>query len=161
MPLQLLELGADNVPLLRTLYHLYLYDLNNYSDSYRLTGAGTWEPDYLTYWLEGHEGCNVFLFMQDAQPAGFAMVGRRPFPYRQDDCDQRLCEFFVPRFLRRTGIGTMAARLVFQHFGGAWELLVLPRNQPALHFWRHLLAETNGMTESETREGIRFQFHWH
>jgi predicted acetyltransferase len=54
--------------------------------------------------------------------------------------DHALAEFFILRKYRRLGIGSQAAKLVFERFPGRWEMAVMKNNRPALSFWRCTIA---------------------
>ncbi|HEX7152002.1 MAG TPA: GNAT family N-acetyltransferase [Thermoanaerobaculia bacterium] len=125
---------------LRNVYPLYLHDLSEYSrDMYVLNDRGEWEPDYLPSWFS-EAGAYPLVICEEGVRVGFALVGRKPYPWRSSDCDQRLSEFFILRAHRRSGIGTRAAKAVFAAFDGVWELYELPRNEAAIRFWRGVIA---------------------
>jgi len=145
---------------LQNVYPLYLHDISEFDASrYRLTTSGHWSPDYLPYWLE-HSFCLPLVALASDDPIGFAFVGRPPFPFMSASCDFRLCEFFVLRAYRRTGLGRMIALEVFSKMPGIWELVVLSRNMKAAQFWREVLplACTARPRESSDANGFHFLF---
>ena len=50
-----------------------------------------------------------------------------------------MAEFFVMRKYRRTGVGTDAARAIFERFPGAWQVREEEANVGAIHFWRRAI----------------------
>jgi predicted acetyltransferase len=131
--------GDADLDALRRLYPLYLHDLSEFTEHYRLDEEGRWQPSYIDDWL-GREGTHSLLVRQDRAAVGFALVGQPPFPYMPSDVDHRLAEFFVARPYRRAGVGRAAAEVVLAAFRGRWQLEVVPRNSAALAFWRRVLA---------------------
>jgi predicted acetyltransferase len=136
---------------LRNLYPLYLHDLSQWSTHYRLDEDGRWQPSYVDDFLSRPD-CAAFLIREDGAAAGFAWVGGGDFPRKRPDRDWRLAEFFVAAPFRRRGIGRAAAARVLDAFVGAWQLEVIDGNEPALAFWRGVLAERGPYAE-EPGEG--------
>jgi predicted acetyltransferase len=143
---------------LQRTYPLYLGELSEYDDSkYHLTADGHWEPDYLPYWLE-QPFCLPLVAVAENVPVGFAFVGQPPFPFMSASCDFRLCEFFVLRELRRSGLGRRIAVALLSSKVGAWELVVLPRNTAAAAFWRVVLPLVSTAQPAETRSESELHF---
>jgi predicted acetyltransferase len=142
---------------LRNVYPLYLHDLSEFDATYQLTSNGIWEPDYLPYWFE-HPFCLHFVAFADGVPVGFAFVGQSPFPFMSPSCDFRLCEFFVLRKHRRTGLGRHIALELFSKLHGVWELVVLTRNTAAARFWRVVLPLASSEAPSEGTDGPEIHF---
>jgi predicted acetyltransferase len=152
--------GADGVcNWLRNVYSAYLHDLSEFDAQYELMPNGIWVPDYLPYWLE-QPFCLPLIAFADGVPVGFAFVGKPPFPFMSPSSDFRLCEFFVVRKHRRTGLGRNIALALFSKMRGVWELVVLPRNTTAAKFWRVVLplASNQSPLESADVSGIHFVF---
>jgi predicted acetyltransferase len=90
-----------------------------------------------------------FLLRVDGRLAGFAIVdsGSR---LSGDQGVFDMAEFFVARTARRRGVGAAAARALFDHFGGRWEVRQTAENLPALAFWRAVIADYTGGTFTES-----------
>ncbi len=145
---------------LRHVYSFYLHDLSQFAaDEYRLSARGHWEPDHLPYWLS-QPFCYPLVLKAGDAPVGFAFVGQEPFPFMSPGVRFRLAEFFVLRAHRRFGVGRAAALAVFAYCIGSFELTVLPRNAPALAFWRAVLpqAAATPIIESTASGLVRFAF---
>lgn len=57
------------------------------------------------------------------------------------DNDFGMGQFFVMKRYRRLGVGTRAARFIFDQFRGRWEVGQMPLNFAAQAFWRRTIAE--------------------
>ena len=141
----------DERDAVRRLYPLYLHDLSQWSTHYRLDGSGRWQPSYVDDFLS-RKHCTAFLAREAGSAAGFAWVGGGDFPRKRPDRDWRLAEFFVAAPFRRRGLGAEAARRVLDAFDGTWQLEVIDGNEPALAFWRRVLA-TRGPFDEEPGDG--------
>ncbi|CAM2069353.1 hypothetical protein SCOR_28540 [Sulfidibacter corallicola] len=152
------SLDRENEAWLRGAYPLYLHDLSEYGGDYRLDASGVWQPNYLDYWTNPAHPVLVDLIRVDGHFVGFSMVGHHHFPFKHEAIDYKICEFFVLRRARRTGIGCKAARAIWEDRPGSWELAVLRHNQPALAFWRAVLADLPRAEETPSEHDILFRF---
>jgi predicted acetyltransferase len=50
-----------------------------------------------------------------------------------------MADFFVVRRHRRDGVGTEAARQIWNRFPGRWEIRVMESNKAAYKFWAHAI----------------------
>ena len=131
-------------------YPFYLHDLSAFDDSYyTLDDRGLWSPDHLPGWLQ-EDTDHPFILLESGRRVGFALVNQAPSPHMQPGMDFRMSEFFVLRSYRGQGIGRRAVFTLFDRFRGKWEIFELPRNEPAIRFWRGAIgaygryAETSG-----------------
>ena len=128
--------------LFRGMYSLYLHDLSEFTDFYKLNADGQWLPDYLPTWLDcNNPEVKPFLFWRGTTPIGFALVGAKPFPYMSAGIDYRMSEFFILRAYRRGGVGRAGAKQVFEMLPGRWEIVQLSENKSATTFWLRSLQE--------------------
>ena len=142
---------------LTNVYPFYLHDLSEFDDGYyRLSNDGRWEPDHLPSWL-ADDTDYPFIIRTPRGRVGFALVNAAPSPHIMPGADYRLSEFFVLRAFRRTGVGRRAAVALFDRFRGVWEIRELPRNGPAITFWRAVIGEYAGRQyeETTTHEEVR------
>jgi predicted acetyltransferase len=131
--------------LVRNLIPLYLHDLSAFTDFYDVDDAGVFFPDYLSEWLDHPSPLTHPFTIHDAgRLAGFALVAEAPYPHMSPARDFRMCEFFVLNRARRRGVGRAAALQLFARFQGVWEVSELPRNEPAVRFWRRVIGEHTG-----------------
>jgi len=126
---------------LTNVYPFYLHDLSEFDEHYyRLNDRGLWEPDHLASWLQDDTD-HPLIIRQSETRVGFALVNQAPSADVMPGFRFRLAEFFILNRYRRTGIGLRAAQALFDRFRGRWQLSVLPRNAPAIAFWRRVLGD--------------------
>jgi predicted acetyltransferase len=142
---------------LRRLVPLYVHDLSQWTDHYRLDEDGRWQPDYLDDFL-ARPDCAAYLLREDGAAAGFAWVGGGDFPHKADDRDWRLAEFFVAAPFRRRGLGRAAASDVLDAHAGSWQLEVVDGNDAALAFWRDVLGRRGPFVEAVGDGDTVFRF---
>lgn len=89
------------------------------------------------------------VILKNERRVGFALVSRPP-RHERVPVDYRMAEFFVTARSRRLGVGRDAAKLIFNRFGGRWEICEFQHNEPSVAFWRSVVAEYTGGRFSET-----------
>jgi len=137
----------DDREWIRVIYRDYLSELS-VSKSGLFPALGEWdarESEFLAGWFSDHAS-HPFVILSHGVRVGFALVTRPPGSTRL-----RLSEFFVASAARRRGIGRSAALLLFNRFGGAWEIVEDEQNRAALAFWRSVIATLTGGRYRETR----------
>jgi predicted acetyltransferase len=135
MRVTLRRVGRRDVPIVRRLVQLYIYDL--VGQRWGVERDGTYAPPawHRQFWRR--DGRYHFVVRVGGRPAGFALV--RELPALGGVPAREMAEFFVLRPYRRRGIGTRVARALFTRFPGRWELSVLTWNVTARPFWRRLI----------------------
>jgi len=122
----------------------YLTDLAVFDpDYFRLAARYRKAPDSLDSWLSQIH-VHPLVIAADQQRAGFALIVQAPFPGVSRGVDYRMGEFFIQPKYRRRGIGRRAAWAIFNRFPGVWEVTELPKNEPAIAFWRSAIGEYTG-----------------
>ncbi|HSE93868.1 MAG TPA: GNAT family N-acetyltransferase [Methylomirabilota bacterium] len=146
------EASAADVPVLRRLMQLYLYDLGTI-DGWDIGEDGLFgsAERIESFWTE--DGRRTLLIRVDGVLAGFLMIrdgGRFSGPGTRE-----LAEFFVLRKYRRRGVGTRAATAVFDMLPGRWEVDQLASNAEAQAFWRAVIGRYTGgrFDDAERRLG--------
>ena len=132
----------------------YIEELVAVGAEYERDAQGVWQPDLLQYWLKEPD-CAALAFMRGDEPVTFAFLGLESFPFRRQQTQYVLAEFWVAPQHRRSGTGAAFARSLFARYPGIWELTVLPANEPALAFWRAVIP---GRQEIAAKDGIDFVF---
>lgn len=127
-------------------YGEYLDDLSKLSMNtgiFPVAGEfGEREPELMARWF-ADDSSHPLLILKDDKPIGFALVSRPPRNQREH-VDFRMAEFFITAKARRLGAGRDAARLIFNRFSGAWEVMEFLYNKPAVTFWRTVVAQYTG-----------------
>lgn len=125
-PVEVIEAGIAEKPVLGRLLELYQHDFSEFHAA-DVDADGLYGYRYLdNYWTDPER--HPFLFRVDAHWAGFALV-RAGVPHD-------MAEFFVMRKYRRLGVGQQAARAVFSRFPGEWQVRQERTNAAATRFWR-------------------------
>jgi predicted acetyltransferase len=122
-------------------------------DDYLEELLGSTHPDYpylSRYWSEPDR--HPFVILADRQLGGFALV-RDVEP----DVLHEMAEFYVVPALRRQGVGRKAATLLFERFGGGWQLQFAVANAKARSFWRFLVPAA---TETPNANGLVRTMTW-
>lgn len=136
-------------------YPFYLHDLSAFDDSYyTLDDRGLWSPDHLPGWLQ-EDTDHPFILLESGRRVGFALVNQAPSPHMQPGMDFRMSEFFVLRSYRGQGIGRRAVFTLFDRFRGKWEIFELPRNEPAIRFWRGAIGAYGRYVETSGPSHVR------
>ena len=133
---------SEDVPVLRRLMQLYLYDLASI-DGWHLGEDGAYgtAEGLERFWTEPDR--SSFLLRVDGKLAGFVLV-RRGAQTTDDPAAHEVSEFFVLRGYRRRGVGEWAARQVFDRFPGPWEVAQMASNTDAQAFWRAVIGRYTG-----------------
>jgi len=137
---------------LTNVYPFYLHDLSEFDDGYyHLDERGRWMPDHLPSWLD-ELGDHPLILVESGERVGAALVNEAPSPHVGAGANFRMAEFFVLRAHRGRGIGRRAVFALLDRFPGVWEISELPRNEPAIRFWRRVIGEYSGGRFRETRD---------
>ena len=128
---------ADRLPISRML-ELYQHDLSDVSDQ-DLDSDGQYGYPLEKCWFNPR--CNALVFLVAGKYAGFALVDDSVSLQENEHC---LTQFFVVKKYRRQGIGSEAAKRVFDLIRGRWEVGQMRRNIPAQAFWRRVINEYTG-----------------
>lgn len=97
-------------------------------------------------WLAATDA-DVVLILRDAAPVGFALVQRASPALRT------VAEYYLAPAQRRRGVGGTAATLLFDRFGGEWQVATLQRDAIAVRFWRETVRRYTGGRHQETLAG--------
>ena len=141
MKVELRKARAKDVPALRRLMQLYLYDFAAI-DGWTIRADGLYGNDATIedYWTDPKR--TSFLVYVDGALAGFVLV--RDGARFAGVGTREISEFFVLRRHRRQGVGGEVARCVFDMFPGKWELTQITSNLAAQVFWRQVIAAYTG-----------------
>ena len=129
----------DDRPVLSRLLELYQYDLSEvWPQDVNMHGEYGYAVDrYLR-----HPRLQAFLFLVDDRYAGFGLVDP---DVSLPENELWMGQFFVMKRYRRLGVGSRAARHIFDQVRGRWEVGQMPLNFAAQAFWRRTIDEyTNG-----------------
>jgi aminoglycoside 6'-N-acetyltransferase I len=151
--LELEKLPIDQAYILQNLYPYYLHDLSEFQEILP-NQHGLFESDeitsyeketFLKVWWEHPEQLFPFIIRIDDRPAGFALIGTKPY---SGESDYEIMEFFILKPYRQKGLAEQAAIKAFGLFNGEWKCSVLPRNLRACSFWRRITSKYEKYSES-------------
>jgi predicted acetyltransferase len=141
MQVELIAATPDQEPILSNLLELYLHDFSEFHNLELDVDGRFGYPNLGLYWSDPDR--HAFLLKVDGKLAGLALVKKM-----HDASTGRsvwdMAEFFVVRGCRRNGIGTRAAREVWQRFPGPWQVRVMQSNISAFSFWQHAIQGFTG-----------------
>lgn len=138
--------------IITNLIQLYKYDFSEFADIGSPYGEVGPDGRFIyegldNYWRE--DGWVPLKLEADGRLAGFVLMNRWSALNRL--LDHAVAEFFVLRKYRRVGVGSRAARVLFERWPGCWEVAVARYNKPALSFWRKAIrAVVDGPVEEHT-----------
>lgn len=146
----LTEVSEKHESVIVNLMQLYLHDFSEFAEIG--TAHSEVGPDgRFTYdWLDSYwrENSRIPLIVQaGGRLVGFILVNRWSALDRQ--LDKSIAEFFILRKYRRIGVGSRAAKLLFERWPGRWEVPVASYNKPALSFWRKTIPAIVDTTVEE------------
>jgi predicted acetyltransferase len=138
MNIELLNAGLNQIPVLRRLMQLYLYDLGPL-DGWDIADDGAYgNTDRIeSFWTDADR--QRYLVQVDGKLSGFVLTRNRTY-FSGDDAHE-ISEFFILQKYRRMGVGRNVANRFFDAFTGTWEVAVMKTNTPAQHFWRAVIAD--------------------
>lgn len=139
MEISLERVGREQQSILWRLLQLYLHDMSEFTQE-NVDEEGVYPYFYFDeYWApaSGEERYPWFIRV-DGALGGFAMVRVTEAGERQ------MCEFFVMRRFRRLGVGSVAARMIFESIPGEWWVHQLRENRGAQTFWPQVIETVTG-----------------
>lgn len=131
----------------------YAYDISEYmgklQPGWEFPENGLYEGlDFSRYWQEPDR--YPFLIRVEGELAGFMLINKIG---SSPDVDWNMAEFYVVRKFTGQGVGKTAAYWCFKNFPGIWEVMQMPGNNPAICFWKKVIAEyTQGNFEESLKE---------
>jgi ribosomal-protein-alanine N-acetyltransferase len=138
-----------DVPTLRRLTQLYLYDIGS-AVGWDVAADGTFgDPAVIQRFWDFAAGRLGYLIRVEGQLAGFALV--REGSYYGDPGTREMSEFFLLRRYRGRGIGERVAVALFDRFPGPWEVRELEGNVAAQRFWHAVIDRYTAGAFAETR----------
>ena len=159
MKVELHQARGKDIPVLRRLMQLYLYDFAAIDDG-AIADDGLYgdAATIESFWTDPR--MTSFLVRVDGTLAGFVLVRDRA--RYAGDGTREISEFFILRRHRRRGVGGETARRVFDKFPGKWELTQITSNVEAQAFWRRVIGDyTGGRYEEQPRpdgKGVMHRF---
>jgi len=141
-PIEIRVARQDEAATLENMLHLYLHDLSPFTGATIGDDGRFAYPRLPQYWtVEGEaEGRVPYIILAGGEMAGFALKSSHSCLGRSAPVSN-VSEFFVLRRWRGQGVGSMAARALFDRFAGPWEVAQLRNNAPAHAFWLQVIDD--------------------
>jgi predicted acetyltransferase len=131
MKILITSVAKSEKEILGNLLQKYLFESSEYDGS-EVNDLGLYEyPYFENYWTEKNRW--AYLIKVNGKLAGLIMINNHPEV--EQKTDYSLAEFFVLPKYRCQGVGTGAAKCIFGHFQGRWQLKYHPHNLVAKNFW--------------------------
>ena len=139
--IELVPALPDQESVIANLLELYAHDFSEFHPL-KLGADGRFGYQHLSsYWSQPDR--HPFLVQVNGQLAGFVLIQKSNGVAQSGTvCD--VAEFFIVRAYRRQGIGTKAARKVWEKFPGQWEVRVMQSNRTAVEFWQRAITSFIG-----------------
>ena len=159
MKFDLIKVDENNKNIVYNLMQLYTYELSFFEDetaTFTMLDSGLYVMNkYIErYWQE--ENRHPYILKCDNELAGFVLQRLN------ENNMNEIAEFFVLNKYRRKGIGTFAAKKLFELYNGKWEIRTLIKNERAQKFWRSTIKKytNNNFQEKYINNHSRLAFYF-
>lgn len=126
-------------PIIQNMARFYVYDMSEYCGfeaGWEMPADGLYEcMDFKHYWSDANTF--PFLIYYGSELAGFVIVDQKG---SEASIEFNMAEFFILRKFKNKGIGKQVAYWCFEQYTGVWEVMVMPKNEGAYHFWKSIIA---------------------
>ena len=142
--IKLIPAEIELKPVIKNLARFYVYELSRYSGE-DIPEDGLFEAfdscfNFDSYWSSSEH--HPFIIRVNDKLAGFVLINKKG---SQLDVDWHLAEFYIVASFQNKGIGRQIAVQLLNLFPGRWEVAQMPKNLPAINFWRSVIQQfTNG-----------------
>lgn len=141
--IKLVPTSIEDYPILQNMGRFYVYDMSEYfadNAEWNMPEDGLYECiDFKKYWEAEDAWC--FLIRYDNQLAGFAIIDKKG---SDSSTNFNMAQFFILQKFTHKGVGKYVAQLCFKKFKGLWEVMVMPENVGAYHFWKKAIDSFTG-----------------
>lgn len=152
--IHLIPTTLDDYPTIQNMARFYIYDLSRYcgfeSNEYdwTLPQNGLYEAtNYKKYFIETDR--KAYLVKVQQEIAGFVLLNKIG---TTNKLDWNMAEFFIIARFQNKGVGKQVTRQIWRMHLGLWEVSALPKNKPAIIFWRNAINEfTNSNFQEELK----------
>ena len=141
MKIELTPARAQDLPVMRRLMQLYLYDFAAIDD-WAIGDDGLYGNTTIIEGFWTDPKLTSYLVRVDGTLVGFVLV--RDGAYFAGNGTRDISEFFILRRHRRRGVGSEVACRLFDRYPGKWEVTQLTRNVDAQTFWRRVIGKYTG-----------------
>jgi predicted acetyltransferase len=139
---------------IQNMARFYVYDMSRYcgeESGWEIPEDGLYECFDLSQYFQ-EKNRFPFLIRFEQELAGFVLVNKIG---TSTDVDWNIGEFFVLAKFQGKGIGKTIAFEIFDLFRGTWEVAQMPKNSPAIQFWKKVVAEYSAGQFTESLQVIQ------
>ncbi len=137
--IKLIPASIEAYPLIQNMGRFYVYDMSEYlgfEQSWEIPKDGLYECiDFKKYWQK--TDAFPFLIYYANEIAGFAIIDKKG---SEPKIDFNMAQFFILRKFKGKDVGRNVAYQCFNKFLGTWEVMVIPGNDGAYHFWQSVIT---------------------
>ncbi|MHA6534343.1 GNAT family N-acetyltransferase [Paenibacillus sp. BAC0078] len=153
---QLISVPKESKDTLHNLYQFYHYDFSQFTAE-DMNDNGKYDINLEYFWQDPR--WNPFFIVHDEKIVGFLIVLFENYDVDPDPTHV-IYDFMILKKYRRNGFGREAAIQAFNLYKANWIVVQMSSNEPAIHFWRKVIAEytNNAFTETyrnETRKYVQ------
>jgi predicted acetyltransferase len=122
-------------PVIQNMARFYVYELSRQcghdSEDWAIPTNGLYESfDFKNYFIDPSR--RAYLIKVGSEIAGFALLNKAT---ENPSSDWNMGEFFITARFQGRGVGSCAARWLWEEHPGNWEVAVIPQNKTGLIFW--------------------------
>lgn len=163
----LIPASFEDYTIIQNMGRFYVYDMSEYMGNeagWEIPADGLYECiDFKKYWLDSN--AFPYLIRYDKELAGFAIIDKKG---SDNQIDFNMAQFFILRKFKGKSVGKQVAYQCFNKHQGVWEVMVLPGNTGAYHFWKKVIMQytqnnfkeyTRQVAHLNNSEKIIFRFH--
>lgn len=151
--IRLIPATVADYPTIQNMARFYVYDMSEYmgcEEGWEIPSNGLYECIDFKHYFDKN---NVypFLIRKGKELAGFAIIDQNG---SEPSINFNIAQFFIIRKFKGHGLGKEVAQRFFAQFRGLWEVMVLPNNSGAYHFWKHTIQDYTGNSFTEYTQHI-------
>lgn len=149
---QLTKAGADDKDAMFDMMQRYIAEFSAFEPMERGSDGMYHYFCFDDYWKDREK--TPYFITADGQRAGLVFVNRNHYVTLWKP-SRSIAEFYVEPEFRREKVGTAAARLLVESYGGWWQLMMHPKNYPSHTFWRRTF-DYDGVVEVKLHRGPKW-----
>jgi predicted acetyltransferase len=139
---------------IQNMARFYVYDMSRHCDEesgWEIPEDGLYECFDLSRYFREKDRF-AFLIRVQEELAGFALVNKVG---TSSEVDWNIGEFFILAKFQGKGIAKAMAIQIFDRFDGVWEVAQMPKNLPAVRFWKKIVNEYSAGQFKESLQVIQ------
>jgi len=156
--IQVIPATLDDYSVIQNMARFYVYDISRFcgfTPGWECPADGLFECfDFKKYFEEPTRW--PYLIKVGDELAGFVLVNRVGTLITTD---WNIAEFFVLAKFQGKNVARQVAIEIWNKFAGNWEVSVIPKNIPALKFWRKIISSYTNHNYTEEIKTVTYDKH--